>query len=188
MVITEANVTQVWTIGHSTRAADEFVELLNDNEIATLVDVRSYPSSRRLPHFNRDALASFLSGRGIEYRHMPRLGGRRKPNPNSKNVAWTNASFRAYADYMETDEFVAGVRELLEVARENKTVIMCAEALWWRCHRSLISDYLKSIGVEVTHIVGKSKVESHRYTAPASTVEGKLSYQGLLASRDSSSS
>jgi uncharacterized protein (DUF488 family) len=179
---------QVWTIGHSTRTTEEFAGLLAENGIEVLVDVRSYPSSRRLPHFNRDQLGSFLSGRGIEYRHMPGLGGRRKPNPNSKNIAWTNASFRAYADYMETEEFGAGVRELLEVAQNQRTAIMCAEALWWRCHRSLISDYLKSIGIEVTHIVGRGKSEPHRYTAPASIVEGKLSYQGLLASSDQQSS
>src|SRR5262245_49222398 len=101
---------QVWTIGHSTRSAEEFVHLLLENEIRLLVDVRSYPSSRRLPHFNREDLSTFLSQHGIEYRHMPRLGGRRKPNPNSKNVAWINASFRAYADYMETEEFEVGVR------------------------------------------------------------------------------
>jgi len=177
--------TDVWTIGHSTRTAEEFVELLLKNEIGTLVDVRSYPSSRRLPHFNRENLSSLLSQHGIEYRHMPRLGGRRKPNPDSKNIAWNNESFRAYADYMETDEFEAGVNELLELARTNRTAIMCAEALWWRCHRSLISDYLKSIGIAVTHVLGLGKTEPHRYTSAASIVAGELSYQGLLTGNDS---
>ena len=171
----------VWTIGHSTRTAEEFGDLLFENEVQVLVDVRSYPSSKRLPHFNREALSSFLTKIGIEYRHMPRLGGRQKPSPNSKNVAWTNASFRAYADYMETAEFEAGVLELLEVARVKRSAIMCAEALWWRCHRSLISDYLKSIGVEVTHIMGRNKLEQHRYTAGGWIVDGSLSYRGLLS-------
>jgi len=175
----------VWTIGHSTRTAEELDELLAGNEIELLVDVRSYPSSRRLPHFNREHLSSFLAKNGIEYRHMPRLGGRRKPNPNSRNIAWTNASFRAYADYMETEEFEAGVQELLEVARVKRTAIMCAEVLWWRCHRSLISDYLKSIGVTVIHILTRGKTEPHRYTSAASIVAGKLSYEGLLTRQDS---
>jgi uncharacterized protein (DUF488 family) len=178
-----ASALPVWTIGHSTREADELVQLLAENEIEALVDVRSYPSSRRLPHFNREQLALFLRQRGIEYRHIPRLGGRRKPNPNSKNIAWTNASFRAYADYMETEEFEAGVRELLEVVGEKRTAIMCAEALWWRCHRSLISDYLKSIGVTVTHILGERKLEDHPYTSAASILGGRLSYEGLLSER-----
>ena len=172
---------QVSTIGHSTRSAEKFVHLLLKNQVQLLIDVRSYPSSRRLPHFNRETLSSFLSQHGIEYRHLPRLGGRRKPNPDSKNVAWNNASFRAYADYMETEEFEAGVRELLEVAREKRTAIMCAEAVWWRCHRSLISDYLKSIGVTVTHILSEGKLETHPYTSAASIVEGALSYKGLLS-------
>ena len=175
----------VWTVGHSTRSAEEFVNLLLENEIETLVDVRSYPSSRRLPHFNRESLSTFLNQNGIRYQHTPRLGGRRKPNPNSKNIAWNNESFRAYADYMETEEFDAGVRELLEVARVKRTAIMCAEALWWRCHRSLISDYLKSIGIAVTHILGPGKTEPHRYTSAASIVAGELSYKGLLTVLDS---
>jgi|SRR6185295_13702182 len=170
----------VWTVGHSTRTAEEFVALLLENEIETLVDVRSYPSSRRLPHFNREQLASSLAQNGIEYRHMPRLGGRRKPNPNSKNIAWNNESFRAYADYMEAPDFAEGVRELLQLAEKKPTAIMCAEALWWRCHRSLISDYLKSIGIAVTHMLGRGKTEPHRYTSAASIVAGELSYQGLL--------
>lgn len=172
---------QLWTIGHSTRSADELKELLFENGIATLVDVRSYPSSRRLPHFNQQQLASFLMANQISYRHLPALGGRRRPNPNSKNIAWANASFRAYADYMETEAFDAGVRELLQLARTDRTAIMCAEALWWRCHRSLISDYLKSTGVEVIHILAKGKTEPHRYTAAASIIDGSLSYEGLLA-------
>lgn len=178
---TASNMGQrVWTIGHSTRQVEEFHELLRENEIKSLVDVRSYPGSRRYPWFNRLQLEQFLNAAGISYLHLPTLGGRRRPNPNSKNVAWRNASFRAYADYMETGEFLSGVRELLELSHREPTVIMCAEALWWRCHRSLISDYLKSIDVDVRHIVGKGKVEPHRFTAASSIVDGKLSYRGLL--------
>lgn len=174
---------RVWTIGHSTREAEAFGDLLAENRIGNLVDVRSYPSSRRLPHFNQQPLAAFLQSLKINYMHLPTLGGRRRVNPDSKNVAWKNASFRAYADYMETEAFRAGVAELLEVAESERTAIMCAEALWWRCHRSLIADYLKSTGIEVIHILGPGKNESHRFTAAASFVDGVLSYEGLLASK-----
>jgi uncharacterized protein (DUF488 family) len=174
------NSTTIWTVGHSTRAADEFKQLLTSHSIATLVDVRSFPGSRRYPHFNKPELARLLESAGIQYEHNPQLGGRRRPSPNSKNTAWRNASFRAYADHMETADFGEGMDALLNLAGEGKTTIMCAEALWWRCHRSLIADYLKANGVEVIHIVDEKKTETHPYTSAARIVEGELSYEGLF--------
>jgi uncharacterized protein (DUF488 family) len=172
----------VFTIGHSTRSADEFSRLLHVHGIKTLVDVRSFPGSRRHPQFNKQALHDRLSELGIRYVHAPDLGGRRKPNAHSYNTAWKNDSFRAYADYMETDLFREGVEKLLELAAEARTVIMCAESLWWRCHRSLISDYLKAKQVEVVHIIDERKTEVHPYTSAARIVDGELSYRGLLDS------
>jgi uncharacterized protein (DUF488 family) len=170
----------IWTIGHSTRSADEFNQILLAHGIEALVDVRSFPGSRRYPHFNKPELAASLEAIGILYAHNPKLGGRRRPNPDSKNTAWKNASFRAYADHLQSEEFKDGVKELLEVANASRTAIMCAEALWWRCHRSLIADFLKSKGFAVIHILDDKKTEAHRYTPAARIVEGNLSYAGLL--------
>jgi len=170
----------IWTIGHSTRSADEFNEILLAHGISALVDVRSFPGSRRYPHFNKPQLAGSLEAIGILYAHNPKLGGRRRPNPDSKNTAWKNPSFRAYADHIESEEFKQGVKELLQVASTHHTAIMCAEALWWRCHRSLIADYLKSKGIAVMHIMDGKKTEAHPYTPAARIVEGCLSYAGLL--------
>src|SRR5215510_16325202 len=170
----------IWTIGHSSRSAEKFVELLLAQEIKVLVDVRSFPGSRRLPQFNKPELAESLRRVGIEYRHEPRLGGRRKPRADSHNTAWQNASFRAYADHMESEEFRRGVEELLEVAANGRTTVMCAEAVWWRCHRSLIADYLKAEGHTVLHIIDQNKTEEHPFTSASRIVDGKLSYRGLL--------
>jgi uncharacterized protein (DUF488 family) len=172
--------TSIWTIGHSTRSSEEFNEILLAHKIAALVDVRSFPGSRRYPHFNKPELSRALELVEILYRHAPRLGGRRRPSPDSKNTAWQNASFRAYADHMESEEFQQGIDELLELAGEKRTAIMCAESLWWRCHRSLISDFLKARGFEVIHILDAKKTEVHPYTSAARIVEGRLSYEGLL--------
>jgi len=166
-----------WTIGHSTRAIDEFISLLKENQIKLLVDVRAFPGSKRFPQFNKDALAESLTANGIRYEHFPELGGKRKAKPDSRNTAWHNASFRGYADYMETEQFQRGIARLLDVAEKaGPTAIMCAEAVWWRCHRSLIAHYLKARGVEVLHILGATKVEPHPYTAAARIVNGTLSY------------
>ena len=168
---------KIWTIGHSTRTIDEFISLLQANQIRLLVDVRSLPGSKRYPQFNKEALADSLGKTGIRYDHFPELGGRRKAKPESKNTAWRNASFRGYADYMETEEFRKGFERLLDLAGgAGSTAIMCAEAVWWRCHRSLISDYLKARGIEVLHIMDAKKTESHPYTSAARIVDGKLSY------------
>ena len=170
----------IWTIGHSTRTPEEFGAILTAHNIQVLVDVRSFPGSRRYPQFNRSALSESLNNLGIAYKHEPRLGGRRTPNRDSHNTAWRNASFRAYADYMETEDFRNGVKDLLELARESLTTVMCAEALWWRCHRSLIADYLKATGHTVLHIVDDTKTEEHPFTSAARIVDGELSYRGLL--------
>src|SRR4029450_12502302 len=168
---------RIWTVGHSTRAIDEFISLIQANDIKLLADVRSLPGSRRYPQFNREMLASSLGKAGIHYEHFPELGGRRKPRSDSRNRAWRNASFRGYADYMETEEFRKGVERLLDLAAgAGPTAIMCAEAVWWRCHRSLISDYLKAADSEVMHTRDANKVEPHPYTSAARIVNGKLSY------------
>jgi uncharacterized protein (DUF488 family) len=170
----------VWTVGHSTRSGEEFGQILKAHAVEVLVDVRSFPGSRRYPQFNKPALAESLDGLGIQYKHEPRLGGRRTPRADSHNTAWRNSAFRAYADHMETDDFRNGVEDLLELAAGTRVAIMCAEALWWRCHRSLISDYLKAAGHSVIHIVDKNKTEDHPFTSAARIVDGKLSYRGLL--------
>ncbi|PYJ94801.1 MAG: hypothetical protein DMF41_06920 [Verrucomicrobia bacterium] len=172
-------ISRIWTIGHSTRKIDIFISLLEENGIKLLADVRSWPGSKRYPQFNKEALAESLNAHGIRYGHFPELGGRRKPNPDSRNTAWRNVSFRGYADYMETKEFHKGVERLLDLARETGPVaIMCAEALWWRCHRSLIADYLKVRGIEVVHIVDANKIEPHPFTSAAHLIDGALSYAG----------
>src|SRR5438128_840736 len=172
---------KLWTIGHSTRSIDEFIEALKSFEIQTVADVRSFPGSRRYPQFNKENLRASLAEKGIEYVHFPDLGGRRRAKPDSLNMAWQSKTFRGYADYMETEGFQEGIARLLEAAREGRTAIMCAEAVWWRCHRSLISDYLKANGVEVIHIMTTGKSEPHPFTSAASIVDGKLSYRGVLA-------
>jgi uncharacterized protein (DUF488 family) len=188
---------RIWTIGHSTRSIDEFISLLKANKINLLADVRAFPGSKRYPHFNRETLTESLTAHGIRYEHFPELGGKRKSKPDSRNAAWRNASFRGYADYMETEQFQKGIERLLDVAGQGAAAwadaekkhdgweavtpcaiaIMCAEAVWWRCHRSLVADYLKVRGVEVLHILGANKVDPHPYTPAARIVNGELSYE-----------
>lgn len=139
------------------------------------------PGSKRYPQFNKEALTDSLGKAGVRYEHFPELGGRRKVRPDSKNTAWRNESFRGYADYMETDEFQKGIDRLVKLADNvGPTAIMCAEAVWWRCHRSLISDFLKARGTEVIHILDINKTELHPFTSAAKIVNGELSYQSLL--------
>jgi uncharacterized protein (DUF488 family) len=171
---------KIWTVGHSTRSGEEFVQILLAHGVEVLVDVRTYPGSRRYPHFNGDVLAVSLKAQNIEYKHQANLGGRRKPRADSHNSAWRNEQFRGYADYMETEEFKTGVEELLELASEKRVAIMCAEAVWWRCHRSLISDWLKAEGHELIHIIDERKTDEHPYTSAARVIDGRLSYKGLL--------
>jgi uncharacterized protein (DUF488 family) len=174
----------VWTVGHSIRSGEEFGEIIRAHGIEVLVDVRSFPGSRRYPQFNKSALSESLANAGIEYRHEPGLGGRRTPRADSHNTAWRNSSFRAYADHMESDEFRAGVEGLLELADKARVAVMCAEALWWRCHRSLVSDYLKAAGHTVIHIIDQKKTEEHPFTSAARIVDGHLTYRGLFDSSE----
>jgi uncharacterized protein (DUF488 family) len=166
----------VWTIGHSTRSSEEFLELLIQNEIELLADIRRFPGSRKYPHFGGEALRESLAAKGIGYEHLPELGGRRRPKPDSHNDVWRSDSFRGYADYMETPQFQNALDELLQTAREKRTCVMCSEAVWWRCHRSLVADTLKARGVQVIHILSATKNETHPYTSAARLKEGRLSY------------
>jgi uncharacterized protein (DUF488 family) len=166
----------IYSIGHSTHSLVDFIEMLNSFEIEVLADIRSYPGSRRLPHFNKENLQASLAENNIEYIHLKELGGRRKANPNSKNTAWKSEAFRGYADYMETKEFDIAITVLQKLAAEKRTVYMCAEALWWNCHRSLVSDYLKIREWEVLHIMKKGKSDPHPYTSAVTIIDGKLDY------------
>lgn len=167
----------IYTIGHSNRSEAEFLTLLREFQIQLLVDIRRFPGSAKWPQFSQAHLQHALQEHGIQYVHLEALGGRRSIHKDSANVAWRNASFRAYADYMETPAFAAGIEELERLARQHTTVIMCAEAVWWRCHRSLVSDYLKNAGWQVYHIMGRAKATAHPYTAAAKIVNGHLSYR-----------
>jgi uncharacterized protein (DUF488 family) len=166
----------LWSIGHSTHNIEQFLELLKFHEIEQIADVRAWPRSRRFPQFNAISLRASLERAGISYHHLPELGGRRKPLPDSPNTAWRNDSFRGYADHMPTPEFRDGLQRLLSLAAQARTAMMCAEALWWRCHRALISDALKASGHPVEHIMGAMATTPHPYTSAASLVNGKLSY------------
>ena len=163
----------MYTIGHSTRSIDDFISLLTPHEIATLIDVRRFPGSRRHPQFGSDALNASLAEAGIQYAHFVDLGGRRNPAPDSINTGWRLNAFRGYADYMETPQFHRALVSAL--ALKSPLVFMCAEALWWRCHRSLISDYLTAGGVEVRHILD-SGTTIHTGTTPSVITPGSLSY------------
>jgi uncharacterized protein (DUF488 family) len=166
----------IYTIGHSTRSLEEFTALLKAFSIEMLVDVRSYPGSRRFPHFNKENLIKELPLNNVLYIHLVSLGGRRKSLVHSKNSVWKNDAFRGYADYMETEEFKNGIEELTGIAGEYETAFMCSEAVWWKCHRSMIADYLKAEGWKVLHIINDKKAEEHPYTAPAKIIRGKLYY------------
>ena len=167
---------KIWTIGHSTRPLKEFLALLAQHEIQAIADVRRHPGSRRQPQFGQDALNNALVTHGIVYQWIPALGGRRRPRPDSPNNAWRNDSFRGYADHIQSDEFAKGLHELLELAGRLRTALMCAELLWWRCHRALIADVLRVRGIEVIHILDEKKVISHPYTSAARIVHGRLNY------------
>ena len=181
-----SNTTRVWTIGHSTRNLEDFIAALAAHGIKLLADVRLLPGSKRYPHFNSDALAAALAANGIGYEHFRELGGRRKPRRDSANTAWRNNAFRGYADYMETPEFAAGIERLLELSdAAGPVALMCAEAVWRRCHRGLVSDYLKARGIEVVHIYDAKKAEPHPWTSAATIVDGRLSYSASASSEPS---
>jgi uncharacterized protein (DUF488 family) len=166
----------IWTIGHSTRLLEEFLNLLAQHRIEALADVRSFPGSRRYPQYDKEQLAKSLSEHGIAYHWVRALGGRRPVSPQSPNTGWRNASFRGYADYMGSSEFARGLGELIDLGSQVRTAVMCAEALWWRCHRSLIADALCVRGIEVVHIMDAKHSIVHPMTAPARIIGGALSY------------
>lgn len=169
-------VATIWTVGHSTRPWADFLALLRAYRIGTLADVRRFPGSRRYPWFAGQSLARELPAIGIGYLWLPQLGGRRKVQPDSPNGGWRNASFQGYADHIGSAEFAEGLAALLELAASHRTAVMCAEAVWWRCHRALIADVLKLRGIEVVHILDASHAQPHPYTAPARIIDGRLLY------------
>jgi uncharacterized protein (DUF488 family) len=175
----------IFTIGHSTRPLAAFIDLLQAHGIRRLADVRTVPKSRRHPHFAGEALAASLAQAGIEYRHFPGLGGLRKPRPDSPNSAWRVAGFRGYADHMQTPEFKSALAALMAFASEPAvvpTTVMCAEAVWWQCHRQLIADALVARGIEVRHITSSSAPAPHALTAFAKVDGTEVRYPGLIAS------
>jgi uncharacterized protein (DUF488 family) len=176
--VQHSNLT-VYTIGHSNQSSEALIEALETAGIELLVDVRQFPMSRRNPQFNHDALSQELAEYGIFYRHMVSLGGRRPPVADSPNTALTNAGFRGYADYMATDAFESALAELIGVAQDQRTAIMCAESLPWRCHRSLIADALVARGVTVLHLLG-GKSRPHTLSPVARVQDGRVTYPGLL--------
>ena len=166
----------VWTIGHSTRTIDELVAVLAAHAIEAVVDVRRFPGSRRLPQFGAAALETSLRAAGVSYTWLESLGGRRRAAAGSPNDAWDNAAFRGYADHVSSEEFAGGLQHLLTVAAGVRTTVMCAELLWWRCHRRIIADVLVSLGHEVRHIRDASDAAVHSLAPPASLVDGVLTY------------
>lgn len=166
----------IWTIGHSTRSLEVFIAMLKSFQIELVVDIRSFPGSRRYPHFNKETLTISLPENKIEYTHLVKLGGRRKSHSDSHNTGWRVAAFRGYADYMETKDFNNAIKDLESLASEKRVAYMCSEAVWWSCHRSLVSDYLKFKGWVVMHIMNIGKAEEHPYTKPAILQGDKLVY------------
>jgi len=166
----------VWTVGHSTRPLDELLAVLAAHGIECVADVRRFPGSRRLPQYAGPALEASLAAHGVAYRWLPTLGGRRRPEPGSPNDGWRHPAFRAYADHVATEPFAEGLFELLMTAQGLRTAVMCAEILWWRCHRRIIADVLTSLGVPVVHLRDAGAGEPHRLAPPARLVRGRLTY------------
>ena len=171
-----AQAETIWTIGHSTRSIEEFIALLHHYRIEAIADVRRFPGSRRLPQFGQEALRASLNEAGIDYQLITELGGRRRAAADSVNVAWRNASFRGYADHIASREFAIGLERLQQLAVRRRTSMMCAEVLWWRCHRSLVSDILMVGGTRVMHIQDEQHCDEHPYTRPARLYQGRLTY------------
>jgi len=166
----------IWTMGHSVRPLGDFLAVLDAYDIELVADVRRFPGSRRLPQYAAPALEVALAEHDVAYRWLPALGGRRRPEPDSRNAGWRHPAFRGYADYIGTEEFAEGLFELLMLAEGLRTVIVCAEVLWWRCHRRIIADVLVSLGVSVVHIRDERNAEPHRLAAPARIDRGRLTY------------
>ena len=170
------NDMTIFTVGHSTRSVEDVVAMLREHEVTTLVDIRSIPRSRFNPQFNKDSVPDDLAQSGIDYVYMADLGGMRKQRKESANSGWRNASFRGYADYMGTEEFTRALNLLIDLAQKSKTAIMCAEAVPWRCHRSLVGDALSVRGIEVIDIMGLGKVKLHRPTPFVRVENDTLTY------------
>jgi uncharacterized protein (DUF488 family) len=173
---THEPTTTIWTVGHSTRGIEELLAVLDAYGIELVVDVRRFPGSRRLPQFASHALGASLEAHGIAYRWLPALGGRRRPDAASTNTGWRHPAFRAYADHVATEEFAAGLMELLMLAQGLRTAVLCAEVLWWRCHRRIIADVLSVLGMEVVHIRDVGTAEPHVVKPPARVMDGRLTY------------
>lgn len=171
-----ADVSALWSVGHSTRPLEELVAMLREAGVVRLADVRRFPGSRRNPQYSAESLAESMPASGIEYVPMPELGGRRPPRTDSPHTAWRNAGFRGYADYMDTPGYARGRERLMALATEKRTAVMCAEASWWRCHRSLISDDFKSRGWQVIHLLNPGRSQEHPWTPAARIVDGRLDY------------
>jgi uncharacterized protein (DUF488 family) len=170
---------RLFTIGHSNHSLDRFLGLLANHQIVALADIRRFPGSRKHPHFNQEKLATALQDSGVEYRWFESLGGRRrKQEGESTNLGLRNEGFRNYADYMPTEEFQVGLAELLKVAKKKRTALMCAEGLFWQCHRRLVSDFLLANGLTVQHIMPNGELRRHTLTEGAQIAEGKVSYPG----------
>lgn len=175
--------TTVWTVGHSSRSLEAFLEILAAHDVEAIADVRRFPGSRRYPWFAGEAMAAELPRHEVEYEWIPQLGGRRRVQPGSPNGGWRNASFQGYADHLSSEEFADGLARALALAARRRTALMCAEALWWQCHRALICDVLKFRGYEVVHLLDAAKTAPHAYSAPARVERGRLEYppvQGAL--------
>ena len=166
----------LWTIGHSNHPLERFLALLQHYRLQAVADVRRFPGSRRLPQFAQAALSASLAEQGIAYCWIGELGGRRRAAPDSPNTAWRNAAFRGYADHLQSAEFAVGLERLLALAGTRRTAVMCAEVLWWRCHRALIADVLKLRGIQVLHILDETHLFEHPYSAAARRVDGRLGY------------
>ena len=170
--VAESQLSEViFTVGHSTRSIGDFISLLHENRIQLLVDIRTIPNSRHNPQFGKESLANSLRAAGLDYTHMPSLGGLRHARKDSPNLGWRNESFRGFADYMQTGEFEEALTQLMAAAAETRLAVMCAEAVPWRCHRSLVADALSARGIQVLHIMGSGKATPHRMTSFA-IVEG----------------
>lgn len=166
----------VWTVGHSTLSADDFIGRLTAHDIELVVDVRRFRGSRRHPQFGEEALGRSLGEASIEYVGVDALGGRRRVPPGDLQLGWRNTSFRAYAAFTWTEEFADGLAQLLDLASGLRTAMMCSEVLWWRCHRALIADVLCVLGHEVRHVTGPGRTTLHPYTSPARLLDGELAY------------
>ncbi len=174
-------LARIYGIGHSTHPLDHFITLLKAHGIRIVCDVRTVPRSRHVPHFNKESLEAGLRAQGLEYRHFPQLGGLRKPRRDSINLGWRNASFRGFADYMQTDQFEVGLKELIKLSQEEgPVVIMCAEALPWHCHRSLIADALVARGINILQLDNRGHATPHTLTSFALVKDGRVTYPGVI--------